>query len=358
VVGVFVAGCGDGSGTNGSGANGAGANGSGANGSGANGSGANGSGANGSGASGSGGAGADGTGGAGNGASSGLGPPIASCHLFLADSPWNQDISGAPVHPSSDAYVDSIGRYDNTHPDFGTEYAGEPNGIPYVVVPGSQPKVPIEFDEADESDPGPYPVPPDAPIEGGPSSDGDRHVLVVDEGACVLYELYYAFPVSGGASWTAFSGAVWDLKINATRPDTWTSADAAGLPILPGLIRYDEVVERGVIEHALRFTAPSTQDGYISPATHYAGAGSDPDLPPMGLRMRLKASFDCGGLSSEAQVVCAALKKYGMFLADNGSPWYLSGAHDMRWDDEALSDLNDIPGDAFEAVDTGPIKTF
>jgi len=341
-------GCGDDSGSSGSGASGSGASGSGA----------SGTGASGSGASGSGGAGASGSGGAGAGSTDGLGPSIAACNLFLADSPWNEDISGAPLHPNSDTYVDTIGRDETTHPDFGSEWQGEPLGIPYVVVSAGQATVPVEFDEFEQSDPGPYPIPPDAPIEGGPGAGGDRHVLVLDESACVLYELFAAFPVDGGASWTAFSGAVWDLKVNSTRPDEWTSADAAGLPILPGLIRYDEVVERGEILHALRFTAPSSQDAYISPATHYAGDGSDPALPPMGLRMRLKASFDCSGFTSEATVVCTALKKYGMFLADNGSSWYLSGAHDMRWDDDALSDLKTIPGDAFEAVDTGPIKTY
>ncbi|MFL6206292.1 MAG: hypothetical protein ACJ739_13180 [Acidimicrobiales bacterium] len=213
----------------------------------------------------------------------------------------------------------------------------------------------MTFDYADESDPGPYPIPPTAPIEGGASSTGDRHVLVVDDAACKLYELYAAYPQNGGSSWLAGSGAIFDLRSNALRPEGWTSADAAGLPIYPGLVRYDEVVQEGVIDHALRFTVSRTQAGYIHPATHEASDVTDANVPPMGARFRMKAAYSCAAYSAEVQVICTALKRYGMLVADNGSSWYVSGAHDPRWDDDALGDLKLIPGSAFEAVDTGPV---
>jgi len=313
-----------------------------------------------------GGGGADGGGGGsdGGGAGSDAAPPpldggVANlCAIFPADNPWNTDVSGYPLHPDSDTFIDSIGRGTGLHPDFGTVWAGAPNGIPWVEVPPTQPLVPVVFDCPDESDPGPYPIPPDAPIEGGPAGDGDRHVLVIDTGACILYELYYAFPVGGGTSWTASSGAIFDLSSNALRPDSWTSADAAGLPIFPGLVRYGEVVEEGVIDHALRFTVSSSQRGYIHPATHAASASTDPTLPPMGLRLRMKASYDCSARTAEVQVICTALKTYGMLVADNGSDWYLSGAPDDRWSDCNLSDIGNITGDAFEVVDTGPIIPY
>ena len=253
----------------------------------------------------------------------------------------------------SDAYVNSIGRTDHLHPDFGTVWDGAPIGIPYVVVGGSQPKVPVTFDYADESDPGPYPVPPDAPIEGGANADGDRHVIVLDRDNCKLYEMFYAHPVNGGASWTAGSGAVFDLRSNALRPDYWTSADAAGLPIFAGPVRYDEVVERAAINHALRFTVSQTRRAFIHPATHYASSNTNPALPPMGMRFRMKAGYDCSWASAEVRVICAALKRYGMIVADNGSDWFISGAPDPRWNNDALGDLKAIPGDAFEVVDTG-----
>ncbi|HEU5077119.1 MAG TPA: hypothetical protein VFU02_23170 [Polyangiaceae bacterium] len=275
--------------------------------------------------------------------------------MFPSDNPWNTDISNFPLHPNSDAFIDSIGRSDTLHPDFGTEWEGSPIGIPYTTVDSDQELVPVEFDYADESDPGPYPIPPDAPIEGGSDADGDRHVLVVETDNCILYELYAAYPIDDGASWEAGSGAIFDLSSNELRPDRWTSADAAGLPVLPGLVRYDEVVEAGEIAHALRFTVSDSQAGYISPATHAASSSSDPDLPPMGLRLRMQADYDCSGYSDEVQVICTALKRYGMFVADNGSNWYVSGAHDPRWSDDNLGDLKDIPGDAFEVVDTGEI---
>jgi hypothetical protein len=275
--------------------------------------------------------------------------------VFPADNPWNTDISDYPVHPNSDNYVASIGVGTNMHPDFGTVWDGAPIGIPFVEVSEDQPGVDVEFDYADESDPGPYPIPPDAPIEGGPDADGDRHVIALETDNCMLYELFYAYPVNGGESWTAGSGAIFDLSSNDLRPDGWTSADAAGLPIYPGLVRYDEVVEEGVIDHALRFTVSQSQRGYIHPATHFASSDTNPDLAPMGLRMRMKADYDCSGYSQEVQVICTALKTYGMFVADNGSDWYLSGAPNPNWDDDALGDLKTIPGSAFEAVMTGEI---
>lgn len=280
-----------------------------------------------------------------------------TCSVFPTDNPWNTDITELPVHPRSDAYIAAIGTDGMLHPDFGTEYEGEPIGIPYVVVPGDQPKVLARFDYADESDPGPYPIPPDAPIEGGPDSDGDRHVIVLDEDNCVLYELFDAHPQPDG-SWDAGSGAVFDLASNQLRPDYWTSADAAGLPIFPGLVRYDEVVEAGRIDHALRFTVPETQRAFIHPATHFASDSTDPNLPPMGLRLRLEAVYDCSGFSAEVQVICGALKRYGMFVADNGSDWFVTGTHDPQWNDDNLADLKQIPGAAFEVVDTGePVIT-
>jgi hypothetical protein len=275
------------------------------------------------------------------------------CQIFPSSNPWNTDISGYPVHAASDTYIDNIGRSQHVHPDFGTVWQGAPIGIPYVLVPGTQPKVPVSFDYADESDPGPYPIPPTAPIEGGPNSTGDRHVLVIDDDACVLYETFYSWPQNGGTSWDAGSGAIWDLSSNDLRPEYWTSADAAGLPIFPGLVRYEEVVEQGEIDHALRFTVNLSQRAYIHPATHFASSSTDPARPPMGLRLRMKASYNCGWASAEAQVVCDALKRYGMFVADNGSDWYISGAPDPRWDDDRLGDLKSITGDAFEVVDTG-----
>jgi len=275
-----------------------------------------------------------------------------SCSVLPPDNPWNTDISGFPLHPQSDAFVNSIGRTDHLHPDFGTVWQGAPIGIPYVIVPGTQPMVPVSFDYWDESDPGPYPVPPNAPIEGGPNSSGDRHVLVIDDDNCILYEMFDAHPVNGGQSWTAGSGAVFDLNSNALRPDFWTSADAAGLPIFPGLARYEEVVEQGGIDHALRCTINTTRRAFVHPATHYASNNTDPNVPPMGLRFRMKASYSCAAFSAELQVICTALKKYGMFVADNGSDWYVSGAPDPRWSDDNLGDLKSITGDAFEVVDT------
>jgi hypothetical protein len=238
-----------------------------------------------------------------------IGPGEPACQIFPANNVWNTDISSSPLHPQSDAYVDTIGRSGHLHPDVGTVWEGAPIGIPYAIVNGGQPKVPVSFGYADESDPGPYPVPPDAPIEGGPASGGDRHVLIVDNSTCTLYEMYDAHPVNGGQSWTAGSGAVFNLNSNALRPDYWTSADAAGLPIFAGLVRYSEVVEQGVIDHALRFTVAETRRAFMHPATHYASSNTSATLPPMGLRFRMKASYNCGGFSAEVQIICASLKK-------------------------------------------------
>jgi len=280
-------------------------------------------------------------------------PPLAgSCMVFPADNPWNQDVSALPVHPQSDTYIDAIGRDDHVHPDFGTVWDGAPIGIPYVFVGDDQAPIDIIYEAyGDESDPGPFPIPLDAPIEGGPDSDGDRHVIAIDTDACRLYELYHAFPESDG--WHANSGTSWNLRENEHHPEGCTSADAAGLPVFPGLVRYDEVVIAGAILHALRFTVSQTQRAYVFPARHYASSETSSNLPPMGLRVRMKQSYDCSGFSNEAEVVCTAMKRFGMILADNGSNWYVSGAPDPRFDDDALGDLKEVPGDAFEVVDTG-----
>ena len=287
--------------------------------------------------------------------------PGASLHgkqVFPPDNPWNQDISTAPVDPNSDNLIASIGLNVGLHPDFGTVYNGAPNGIPYIVVAGNQSLVPINFTAyGDESDPGPYPVPPNAPIEGGPSSTGDRHVLVIDRDNWKLYELGYGFPINNGASWDANCGAVFDLNSNALRPAGWTSADAAGLPIFPGLVRYDDVFEQGEITHAVRFTAQFTRRAYVYPARHFASSDTSPNRPPMGMRVRLKAGFNISTFSPRMQVILRALKKYGMILADNGSNWYISGAPDPRWDDNELSTLKTIKGSNFEVVQMGTIVT-
>lgn len=286
--------------------------------------------------------------------------PGASLHgkqLFPPDSPWNQDISNAPVDPNSSRIIAAIRTDAQLHPDFGTVYAGAPNGIPYIVVAGSQPMVKINLTSfASESDPGPYPVPRNAPIEGGPNSDGDRHVLVVDRDNWKLYEIFRAFPNPDG-SWRAASGAIFDLKSNAMRPDGWTSSDAAGLPIFPGLVRYDEVFEQKEIRHALRFTVKKTRRAYVFPARHYASSETDPNLPPMGMRLRLKASYDISQFSPAIKVILRALKKYGMFVADNGGNLFLSGAPDMRWSDEDLSKLKIVTAADFEVVRMDRIVT-
>ena len=268
---------------------------------------------------------------------------------FPADNPWNTDISTLPVVSNSATLIAACGLR-NLHPDFGTTYNGAPNGIPYVVVHAGQQRVPVTFDYADESDPGPYPIPSNAPIEGGANSSGDRHVLVVDVDAWKLYELYDAHPLNGGASWHAGSGAVFDLSSNALRPAGWTSADAAGLPIFPGLVRYDEVVEQHAINHALRFTCPRTRKAYVTPARHYASSDTSSALPPMGMRVRLRADFDTTGYPANVRVMLRAMMRYGLLLADNGSGWFVSGAPDPRWNDEELAALARVPSSAFDVV--------
>lgn len=275
----------------------------------------------------------------------------SGCLFFPPDNIWNARVDALPADANSAAYVQAIGTAAGLHPDFGAGlWDGGPIGIPFVVVPTVQPPVAVAFDYADESDPGPYPIPTAAPIEGGPDSDGDRHVLVLRNGDCRLFETYYAWPTPDG-SWYGGSGAVFDLNAHALRPAGWTSADAAGLPILSGLVRYDEIAS-GRIEHALRFTAPRTRRAYVWPARHYASSLTDPALPPMGQRFRLRADFDVSGFSSVNRVILTALKEYGMMLADNGSAWYLSGVPDERWDNDDLHQLQTgVHGSDFEAVD-------
>jgi hypothetical protein len=279
----------------------------------------------------------------------GAGASLNGYRPFPDDNPWNRDVSHDPVDPNSATLVAACGLR-NLHPDFGTVWNGAPIGIPYVVVGGDQPRVPVSFDYAAESDPGPYPIPPGAPIEGGAASSGDRHILILDRDDALLYELFGAQPIDGGARWEAGSGAIFDLRSNELRPAGWTSADAAGLPIFPGLVRYDEVVGQGEVRHALRFTCPSTRRAYIPPARHWASSRTDPDLPPMGMRVRLRSGFDLGAFPPEVQVILRALQTYGMLLADNGSGWYISGAPDPRWDDDALGALKTVPSSAFEVI--------
>jgi len=278
---------------------------------------------------------------------------VGGCQVFPSDNPWNTNISNYPVHPNSAAYIakiDSIAGNNAQrflHADFGGN--GE-YGIPYLVVPANQPLAPITWTAyGNESDPGPYPIPQDAPVENG----SDAHVLVVRQGECKLYELYAA--QANGTGWNAQSGAIWNLSSNALRPLGWTSADAAGLPILAGLARYDEVAS-GAMNHALRFTVRQTyRGGFILPATHWASSNNDPTLPPMGLRLRLRADFDISGYTGQSRVILETLRKYGMIIADNGSNNFITGASDTRWNDMDLNQLKKVPTTAFEVVDTGPI---
>ena len=278
--------------------------------------------------------------------------------LLPPDNVWNRDISHEPVDPNSDAIIARIGKDKSLHEDFGVVWKGAPAGIPYCIVQGSQPKVPVTFTGAkDESDPGPYPIPSNAPIEGGADSGGDRHVLVLDWDNGKLYELYNASPVDGGRAWTAYSGAVFDLRRPSPRPADWTSADAAGLPILPGLARYDEICGTKELRHALRFTVQKTRRAYVPPASHFASLLRAEDLPPMGMRVRLKASFDTNRFTGAARVVLEGLKKHGMILADNGGDWFISGAPDNRWKHEELTPLRKVSGKDFEVVKMGPLTT-
>jgi hypothetical protein len=286
-------------------------------------------------------------------------PVPAGCSILPANNIWNTRVDSLPVHSRSAQYIASIGAGTTLHPDFGSGVwppgSTSPIGIPYVEVPAGQTPVSIIYtDYGDESDPGPFPIPANAPVEGGPDGEGDRHVIVLDRSACRLYELFYSWPQAGGA-WEASSGAAYDLNSNALRPAGWTSADAAGLPIFPGLVRYDEVAA-GFIGHAIRFTASETQRAYVWPARHFASSNTSQDVPPMGQRFRLKASFDTSGFSPEVQVILTAMKQYGLILADNGSSWFISGAPDPRWDNDMLRELKTIPGSAFEAVDVSSLQ--
>ncbi len=275
---------------------------------------------------------------------------IGGVRIFPEDHIWNVPVDTLPVDARSADYVSTIGRTGSLHPDFGADLDGTgPFGIPYNVVNNTVQKKTVTFDYDDESDPGPYPVPANPLIEGGPDSDGDRHILMVHKDEKKVYELYGAYRQPDG-SWTAGSGAIFDLTGYALRPAGWTSADAAGLAMLPGLVRYEEV-EAGEITHAIRFTVQKTQKAYVWPARHYASSQTGLQYPPMGQRFRLKASFDTSGYPPQARVVLEALKKYGMILSDNGGNWFISGVPDSRWDDTALNTLKQVKGSDFEAVD-------
>ena len=279
-------------------------------------------------------------------------PAAPRCPIFPKTNPWNQRVDRLPPASNSDTIIRSIGLDKTLHADFGSGlWNGGPIGIPITVVHRGQRKVPVAFEYADESDRGPYPIPRNVKIEGGRRSDGDRHALFLDRAACRLYELYALYSTAGGG-WRAGSGAVWNLRSNRLRPVGWTSADAAGLPILPGLARYDEVA-RGRIDHALRFTVSRTRRAYVYPARHYASDATDTSLPPMGLHLRLKASFPTDGFPRQARIVLDALKRYGMLVADNGADWNITGAPDPRWSNDQLHTLHRVYGSAFEVVKTG-----
>ena len=277
-------------------------------------------------------------------------PRLAGCPVFPASNPWNQRVDRLPVAASSRAIVDSIGADTDLHPDFGSGlWDGAPIGMPVTVVRRGIPRSRLSFDYADESDRGPYPIPPNVRIEGG----GDRHALIVDASTCMLYELYALQRAGGG--WHAGSGAIWSLRSNRLRPAGWTSADAAGLPILPGLVRWNEVAA-GHIDHALRFTVERTRRAYVWPARHYASDLADANLPPMGLRLRLPADYPIAGFPRQARIVLAALKRYGMIVADNGTSWYISGEPNASWSNDDLHTLGRVPGSAFEVVDAGSLR--
>ncbi len=280
-------------------------------------------------------------------------PVLGGCQVFPADNPWNTDISQVPVDPNSDNYMAHMNAGStNLHPDFGSNPT---YGIPVTLAPKSTPYVPIKFFlYGDQSDPGPYPIPKNAKVEGGKGAKGDRHVLAVGEKDCHLYEMYDSFYV--GPGWRAGSGAKFDLSSDKLRPECWTSADAAGLPITPALLKVDEV-NAGEVDHAMRFTVAKTQAAYTHPATHYASSSHDPNDPPMGLRVRLKASYDISGFTGASYVILVALKKYGMLLADNGSDWYITGATDHRWNDTDLDQLKTVPASEFEVIKLGQIYT-
>ncbi|MGA8476042.1 MAG: hypothetical protein WB681_13405 [Candidatus Cybelea sp.] len=279
-------------------------------------------------------------------------PVVGGCQIFPANNWWNTDISNYPLDPRSDGYISALPG--NLHPDFGQD----PHyGIPFNIVPSTQKKVPVRFLYGSQSNPGPYPIPRNAQIEGGRHASGDRHVLVLQQGVCKLYEMWDAYPVHDGKRWRAGSGALFHLDSNKLRPNGWTSADAAGLPILPALVKCDEV-QAGVIEHALRVTFNQTQQGYIHPATHYASSSRAKTLPPMGLRIRMKASYDISHITGQSYIIAVAMKTYGLFVADNGSNWYFQGEGGKTsscWSDNDLDQLKNVPNTAFEVVKTGRI---
>jgi len=277
-------------------------------------------------------------------------PYIKECNVFPKSNIWNTPVDNLPIHPKSNDYIMIIGPDLKLRNDFGSGlWEGAPIGIPYVIVGANQEKTIVEFEYSDESDKSPYPIPPNPPIEGGNQSNGDRHIIIIDTSECKLYELYSAYQ-NNDNSWRAGSGAIYDLNSNELRPDGWTSADAAGLPIFPGLVKYDEV-SSGEIQHIIRFTVPKTQRKYLWPAKHFASSITDNNYPPMGLVMRLKSSFNTDKLSPQAKIIAKALKKYGMILADNGLPWFMSGVPDERWDMDDLYTLRQISGNDFEALD-------
>lgn len=279
---------------------------------------------------------------------------LSGCSLFPDDNIWNTPINTLPVAAGSDEFIATMGPDTGLHADFGSgTWEGAPIGIPITVVDSYQTLVPVTFDYDDESDPGPYPIPGDAAIEGGPQGDGDRHVLVLNRDSCILYELFDAWPRKDG-SWHAGSGARFDLGLHSLRPEGWTSADAAGLPIVPGLVRYEEVAA-GRVSHAIRFTAVHTRKDHVWPARHDASSLMDLSYPPMGQRFRLKAAVDISGFSPLIQVLLQAMKTYGLILADNGSDWYISGVPDERWDNDMLRELRNLKGSVFEAVDVSSL---
>ena len=281
-------------------------------------------------------------------------PRVAGCPVFPADNAWNRRVDRLPVAANSDTIVRSIGADGHLHADFGSGlWDGGPIGIPVTVVGSDTPRSAVRFEYADESDRGPYPIPPNVRIEGGANADGDRHAILVDRDRCRLYELFALRRADEG--WAAGSGAIWDLRSNRLRPAGWTSADAAGLPILPGLVRYGEV-SQGRIEHAVRVTAGRTRSAYVWPARHFASDLTDPALPPMGLRLRLKRSYRIAGFPPQARIVLQALKDYGLVVADNGSSWYVTGAPDPRWSNDELHTLHRVPGSAFEVVDQHALR--
>ena len=278
-------------------------------------------------------------------------PEAPDCPVFPASNVWNKRIDKLPKHERSKEIVRAIGLDLRVHADFGSGlWEGGPIGIPVTVVDSSQPQSFVDFLYGDESDPGPYPLPPDVAIEGGPDAEGDRHAIIVEKDSCTLYELFDLWP-----TWDAGSGAIWDLRSNALRPRGWTSADAAGLPILPGLARYDEVAA-GVIDHALRFTVSRSRRAYVYPARHFASSSTNRNLPPMGLRLRLRTNFPVTGFPPQARVILRALKRYGMIVADNGSSWYVSGAPDPRWSNDQLHSLHRVKGSDFRVVDTSKLR--